>query len=312
MIFSLGGLMNSRFSWFPAALVLAGIFATTGTQAVAQSSPSVLHNRDVLRMVKEGLGPDEIVSTILNSNCAFDIFPPVMKDLRSRGVPDSVLHAMRIVPYGPPSIVAAPAVTKPKVLPLKRLVQIPAGTLIGVEVAKTVSSADIENGNQITFVVSKRISVNKAVVVDRGALVTARVIKSKPAGFWGRAGAIEFEMEDVVAVDGTRIPIGFSHSVKGNNHTTALAAAAIATGALVFPYASPVGLIWALKKGDDAVLDQGTQLIAVVKSDQAIAGLLPEKKAPTYHSVEDLKQNLQKAQGLPAFNNSFRPTPIKQ
>src|SRR5262249_22487123 len=267
---------------------------------------------DVLRMVKEGLDPDLIVSKILQSNCAFDIFPPVLKDLRSRGVPESVLLAMTIVPYGPSSVVP-PAVTKPAVARERRRVQIPAGTSIGVEAVKTISSANIEDGAQITFVVSKRVAVNKVLVVDRGAAVTGRVIKSKAAGFWGRGGTIEFAMENVVAVDGTRIPLGFSDSVKGNRHTTTLAAAAIATGALVFPYASPVGLVWALKKGDDAVLDKGTQLIAVVKSDQEVAGLLPEKKAPTYHSVDALKQDsTAKGKGLAPFNNSFRPTSIKQ
>lgn len=304
--------MKCRLSWLLPVLLLTSASVFGQNEAVSTSSVLVLHNRDVLRMVKEGTKPGEIIARIVTSSCAFDTFPPVMKDLYTQGVPDTVLAAMKMVPYGPPAMVVA-GPPKPPAAPARGQVQIPAGTLIDLEAAKAFSSANVDRGNPITFLVSRRVFVNGVLVIDRGAVATARTIKSERAGSWGRGGTLEFTMEDVVAVDGTRIPIRLSSQLKGNNHSTAIAAAALVTGAVGFPYAAPAALIWALKKGDDAVLDQGTEVTAVVRTQQQVAGLLQEKKNPIYHSVESINLESRSPQkGLPPFNNSFRPTPIRQ
>ena len=304
--------MKCKLSGLLPILLLACASAFAQTEAASQPSVPVLHNNDVLRMVKEGIKPGEIISRIVTSSCAFDVFPPVLRDLKMRGVPDTILMAMKMVPYGPPAMaVAGPA--KPVTPPATIRVKIPAGTVIALEPAKAISSAKVQDGSRITFLVTRRVFVNSVLVIDRGAIATARVTKSKRAGSWGRAGALNFAMEDVVAVDGSRIPIQLSQRLKGNNHTTAVAAAAIVTGAIVFPYTSPAALIWALKKGDDAVLDQSTKLSATVKSNQEIGGSPPQKKKVIYHSAGKLNTISQsKGTGLPPFNNSFRPTPIRQ
>ena len=48
--------------------------------------------------------------------------------------------------------------------------------------------------------------VNDVLVIERGAVAMAHIVKAKPAGVWGRAGMLAWAMEYVVAVDGTRIP----------------------------------------------------------------------------------------------------------
>ena len=304
--------MKCKLSWLLPILLLACASAFAQTEAASQPSVPVLHNSDVLRMVKEGIKPGEIIAKIVTSSCEFDVFPPVLRDLKMRGVPDTILMAMKMVPYGPPAMaVARPA--KPVTPPATVRVKIPAGTVIAVEPASAISSAKVQDGSRINFLVTRRVFVNSVLVIDRGAIATARVINSKRAGSWGRAGALNFAMEDVVAVDGTRIPIQLSQRVKGNSHTTAVAAAAIVTGAIVFPYTSPAALIWAMMKGDDAVLDQSTRLSATVKSNQEIGGSPPQKKKVIYHSVGKLNAaNQSKGTGVKPFNNSFRPTPISQ
>jgi hypothetical protein len=304
--------MKCQLSRLLPVLLLAATSAFAQTEAASPPTIPVLHNGDVLRMVQQGIKPGKIISTILTSSCNFDTFPPIMQDLMRRGVPDTVLMAMKMVPYGPPAMVVG-GPPKTVVAPARSQVQIPAGTVIDIEAAEATSSADLDRGNAITFLVSRRVFINGVLVIDRGAVANARIIKSKRAGSWGRGGTFEFAMENVVAVDGTRVPIRLSNEVKGNNHTTAVAAAAIVTGAIGFPYASPAALIWALKKGDDAVLEQGTKLTAVVGNNQEIAGLLPEKKKPTYLSVDSINlANRSQGSGVVPFNNSFRPTPIRR
>ena len=304
--------MKCKLSWLLPVLLLASASAFAQTEAAFPPSGPVLHNGDVLRMVKEGIKPGEIIAKILTSSCAFDTFPPVMKDLEMRGVPDTVRMAMKMVPYGPPAMVVG-GPPKTVVAPARGQVKIPAGTLIGIEAGQAVSSADVDRGNAITFLVSRPVFVNGVLVIDRGAVATARIIKSKRAGSWGRGGTLEFATDNVVAVDGTRIPIRLSNEVKGNDYTAAVAAAALVTGAIGFPYASPAALIWGLKKGGDAVLDQGTKLMAVVRNEQEVAGLLPEKKKPIYYSVDSINlASRSQGRGLQPFNNSFLPTPIRQ
>jgi hypothetical protein len=300
-----------KLSWLLSVLLLTCATALAQTASPTQKSNRVLHNNDVLLMFQDGVKPVDIVSAILTSPCEFDTFPTVIQDLAQRGLPDVVLLAMKTAPYGPPAqTLGGPPKT---IVPATRPVRIPAGSVLTVEAAKPISSADVEKGSLITFIVSRRLVVNGTLAIDHGAAVNGRVIKRNRPALFGRGGSLEFVLEDVVAVDGTRVPIQLSKGVKGNNHTGAVAAGAIITGAIIFPYTAPVALVWGLKKGDEAVLDQGTKLTAVVKKAQEVAGLPTEPKQ-IYHPVNTLTQDNPSANtGLnKSFNNSFRPTSIKQ
>jgi len=263
-------------------------------------------------MHRAGMKPGDIIARIVTSPCNFDTFPQVLRELKMKGLPDTVVMAMVMVPYGPPS---ATPLTVPVAEPAPETtrVHIPAGTVIQIEAAVPVSSADASEGDKIKFLVSRRVVVNGVVAIERGALVRAHVVKSKPAESWGRGGLLGWVVEDVVAVDGTQVPIKLSDRLQGKNRSKAVVAAAIATGAVVLPYSSPVGLIWALKKGDEAVLDESRKSMAIVSAEMEVAGLLPKQKKVIYHSTEQLKAaDTAKGTGLAPFNNSFRATPIRK
>src|ERR1044071_3380 len=98
----------------------------------AATQVRALTNNDVIRMVEQGEKPILIISRIFTSHCNFDIFPPVLADLKRRGVPDTVLQAMRTAPYGPPALADVEA----KIAQLATPAQIPAGTMIEVERAR--------------------------------------------------------------------------------------------------------------------------------------------------------------------------------
>ena len=298
-------------------LLVAVFLLANCSLAFAQATPpqpptKILHNGDVLRMHRAGMKPGDIITRIVTSPCNFDTFPQVLRELKMKGLPDTVVMAMVMVPYGPPSAtpmtvpVAEPA-------PATTRVHIPAGTVLQIEAAVPVSSADASEGDKIKFLVSRRVLVNGVVVIERGAPVRAHVVKSKPAESWGRGGLLGWVVEDVVAVDGTVVPIKLSDRMQGKNRSKAVVAAAIATGAAILPYSSPVSLIWALKKGDEAVLDESRKSIAVVNGDMEVAGLLPKSKKTIYHSTEQLKAaEAAKGTELAPINNSYRATPISK
>ena len=60
-----------------------------------------LSNKDILSMVEKHVSESDIVMAINASPCVFDTFPPVLEDLKRRGVPEPVLKAMLNAPYGP-------------------------------------------------------------------------------------------------------------------------------------------------------------------------------------------------------------------
>jgi len=267
------------------------LFLTNCSIALGQNSTSAstqiraLTNKDVIRMVEDGEKPMQIISKIFTSNCNFDIFPPVLADLKRRGVPDTVLLAMRTAPYGPPAL----ADVDSKISQLAAPAQIPAGTTIEVETARAVSSENASVGSPITFLTTRRIFVNDVLVIERGAVARARVVKVQRARGWGRAGMLAWELQYVVAVDGTRIPIQLAGKQSGKNRSAAIAGSAVATGALIFPYSSPVALIWGLKKGEEAILRGSRIFSASVGANTQIAGFQPRPGGNILHDMETVK-----------------------
>jgi hypothetical protein len=283
--------MNNRQGLLIAVLLVTSCTATFAqTQSADPESNEVtavryLRNADVLRLVQQGEKSGDIIAKILTSHCNFDVFPPVLRDLKRRGVPDTVLLAMKMAPSGPPAL--RPSDTG--IRSLTTSVKIPAGTAVEVEAAYPISSAKVQKGDLLTFKVTRPVFINGVLVIAREAVAKARVVSNKPAGRWGRAGVLAWAMEYVVAVDGTRLPLEVSGRVKGNNRSAVVAGGALATGALVFPYTSPVGLIWGLKKGDEAILRGSKPFAAVISTDQEVAGLPAAKNKLILHDMDTVK-----------------------
>jgi hypothetical protein len=263
---------------------------------------NLLTNRDVLRLVEDRVAPEIIIGKILTSSCNFDVFPPVLRDLKRRGVPDNVLAAMKMAPVGPPAL---------SLVDLKNTqlsaVQIPAGTAIEVETARAVSSANVKVDSEITFLTTKRIFVNGVLAIERGAVARARVVKVQRARGWGRAGMLAWELQYVVGIDGTRIPIQLAGKQNGKNRSAAIAGGAVATGALIFPYSSPVALIWGLKKGDEAVLRGSKVFSAFVGANTQIAGYQPRPGGNTLHDMDTVKASAAPPTSTNFERGGFRP-----
>jgi hypothetical protein len=304
--------MKYRRLFLVTTLLLASCtqgFAQTKTR---NSSTPTLRNADVLRMYRSGLKPREIIAKILTSGCNFDTFPPVLKELKLKGLPDTVILAMMTVPYGPPSSFLQAEASASIAQPTAKIL-VPAGTKIEIATAYPISSADAEDGDQIVFLVSRRVLVNGLTVIERGAKARAHLIKIKRASGWGRGGSLYWALDDVEAVDGSRLPVRQTGHVEGKNRSKAVVAAAIATGALLLPYAPPVGLIWALKKGDEAVLDESRKSLVSVRDETDVVGLLPKQPKVVFHPVEKLKAaEVDTGKPFNPSRESFKATPLKK
>jgi hypothetical protein len=277
------------------------IYGQDQTSAGTPARP--LRNGDVVLMVEAGQKSDQIIGKIFTSHCNFDIFPPVLRDLKRRGVPDTVILAMKSAPSGPPALADVDA----KIAAITARVLLPGGTAIEVESSKAYSSANLQVGDLMSFAVMKRIFVNNVLVVERGAAAIARVVQRKRAGRLGRPGMLAWEMLYVTGVDGTHIPIKLAGKQHGTSRRAAVVGGAVATGALVFPYTSPVALIWGLKKGDEAVLRGSKLFSAQVGTNAEVTGLQPRPAGVVYRDRETVKASTAPPTNTQFERGSFKP-----
>lgn len=191
---------------------------------------------------------------------------------------------------------AQAALTDLQESPAKPAVQfkVPAGTPIDVEAAYTVSSIHVKPGELLSFRVIIPVTVDGVVVIDKGALVTAKVTVAKRGGHWGKAGRLSWSMQDVVAVDNTRVPLApetsvrnpewlllkpkhkqnkeapsGQGSVKGVSHGGEVAARTIIAAA-IFPPLAPLALMNGFRRGENAILPEGKRFVVMIRNDSSV------------------------------------------
>jgi hypothetical protein len=92
-------------AFLPLAIGLVLILTPSFVAALpGETDVTPLSNKDVLTMVQKNVPEEAIIRAITSSPCTFDTFPPVLKDMKRRGVSDAVLQAMIEAPYGPSTV----------------------------------------------------------------------------------------------------------------------------------------------------------------------------------------------------------------
>ena len=157
-----------------------------------------------------------------------------------------------------------------------RELKIPAGTPLDIEAVYTVSSVDMRPGDLLSFHVLIPVKVDGMIVIDKFSLVTGRVVEAKRGGHWGKAGRLSWTMQDVVAIDLTRVPLQAQkdlptgrNGIKGTGHGGEVVAKTIVFGTLLFPL-TPLALMSGFKRGENAVLPQGKRFVVFVERDTIV------------------------------------------
>lgn len=163
--------------------------------------------------------------------------------------------------------------------PTFRELKIPAGTLIDIEAVHAISSFDSRVGDLVSFRVLVPVKVAETIVIGNGALVTGRIVKTKRAGHWGKAGKLAWTMQDVVAVDLTRVSLtanpdfpGGQQGVTGQSHGGEVATKTAVMGALLAPTVvlAPLALMHGFKRGENAIVPEGKRFVAYVQKDTIV------------------------------------------
>ncbi|HKY28779.1 MAG TPA: hypothetical protein VJM12_12645 [Pyrinomonadaceae bacterium] len=225
------------------------------TPAKSESTSPALTNKDVLDMMKAGLAADIIVAKIKSSQTNFDTSPGALAELKAANVPDSVILVM---------VKPAPSTEAPA----DGIVSVPDGTEVEIQLTNNASGEELKVGDVVDFVVVNPVQLQGLTIFEKGAGGRARITTAKRAGHWGKAGKLEWAMQDVMAADGNRIPARFTQRHIGDSKGGTVAVAAVATTVFL----GPVGLLWGLKKGKPAVIPAGNRYSVFVHGDTKIKG----------------------------------------
>src|SRR5262249_43417134 len=155
----------------------------------ATTNGTALTNKDVLDMIKSGLTPEIVVAKIKASPTKFDTTPATLAELKTAGVPDSVIMAMVQGRADTPSAVAE---NKPTT---EFEVKVPDGTEIEIQLKNNASGEELKIGDIVDFTVVRPVQINGATIFEKDAPARARITTANKAGHWGHAGKLEWAMQ---------------------------------------------------------------------------------------------------------------------
>ncbi len=240
--------------------LVCSLFIPTGTYA-----QQPLTNTDVIYLMKSGFSEEIIIAKIRSGGGKFDTSTSALKNLKDAGVQESVILAMIETesPANTEQVESAPLVKMP--LKLNEIL-LKDGTRVELELAYTVSSENLNEGDAVSFLVVQPVMVNGLTVIDRAAAATARVVKAEGGKSWGRGGQLTWAIQHVSAVDGTKVPLHFTSQTKGGGKPGTVTTGIVVTGLLFWP-AAP---LWGFKKGKPAVIPAGKRFEVFVHGDTTI------------------------------------------
>jgi len=248
---------------FALTISLGPLLSTASLQVPAGTIPAateVLTNEHVLRMLRDGIASEIIVAKIKASTTHFDTSPSTIQTLKENGMTDAVILAM-IESGTKTAAVSTQPFTGPSVD--RKVID---GTEIEIALTNNVSGQEANVGDIVDFTVLRPVQQNGVTIFEKGASARGRITTAKRSGRWGKAGKLEWAMQDIQAVDGSRVPARFTKRLIGDSSGGTVAVAAVATAVFL----GPVALLWGLKKGKAAIIPAGNRYTAFVQGDTTI------------------------------------------
>ena len=138
-------------------------------------------------------------------------------------------------------------------------VVIPAGTPLTVAIDEDLSSASVNQGQEVAFHLPSDYSEFGHVLISSGTPVRGTVAHVARRSAGGNPGSVTVQVTSLRAVDGTRIPLRGTKKAVGKGRQSQAAALGVLT----------LGL-GATKKGLSAVIAQGTEFTVFTDAKRTI------------------------------------------
>jgi len=144
--------------------------------------------------------------------------------------------------------------------------RLPDGTRIAVRTMEQLSSATVKDSDPVTFAVVEDVVVDGEVVIKQGTPVRGTIVDAQAKRRMGRAGKLQYTVNETKAVDRGTIRLRALQDRKGDSNVTSTAVTTVAVGVFV-PVAAPFFL---LRKGHDIVVPEGTRIDTFVDGDHLV------------------------------------------
>ena len=154
--------------------------------------------------------------------------------------------------------------------------RLPDGTRIAVRTMEPLSSATVKDGDPVTFSVVEDVIVDGEIVIKQGTPVRGTIVDAQAKRRMGRAGRLQYTVNETKAVDRSAIRLRALQARKGDSNVTSTAVTTAAVGVFV-PVAAPFFL---LRKGHDIVVPEGTRIDAFVDGDHLVTAEIETAPAP--------------------------------
>jgi hypothetical protein len=121
--------------------------------------------------------------------------------------------------------------------PQPHVVTFPAGTVLSVRLAETLSTEHNYSGDTFRATLMSDLIQDGFIIADRGSKVLGRVVNSQPAGHMGNVAVLSLTLSEINTTDGQRVRVQTTvFDVKGNSNVgqdAAKIAGGAALGALI-------------------------------------------------------------------------------
>ena len=139
-------------------------------------------------------------------------------------------------------------------------ITIPDGTLIPLYLMDGLSSKTNKSDDPVRFKVREDVRINGKVVIPWNSPGLGKVAIVGGRGLAGKAGSVNFTVEYVTAVDGSKVRVRGAPTIKGGGNTSVAAASAVAFG--------PAALL--VMRGAHAEIRKGTMLSVYVDGERQV------------------------------------------
>ena len=134
-----------------------------------------------------------------------------------------------------------------------------AGTVIPLELVKTITSKTARSGQLVDFRVTSDGKVDGKTVVAAGSIAQGQIVRAKKNGLLGAEGELEIAVKSIKAVDGTSVYLSSSNLADEGSNKVVLSV--VVTLCCLFGN---------LIKGGQAEIPAGTQVQGMVVSNTDI------------------------------------------
>jgi len=244
----------------------------------AKPADAGMTNADVIKMVTAGLSEQTIATSIRQATKrSFDLSPDGLIQLKTSGVPDSIMSVMldptaalvASTPSPSPNSSAPSAGVQPAVKPAEietsagpqKTVNTPDGERVALILMEDLSSATAQQGDRVNFSVADDVKVGDALVIAKGATAVGSVTSAKKKGMLGQGGKLTISIDQVKAVDGQNIRMRATSGREGDDKLGKTVAIAVLAG----PFAL-------LVKGKDITAPKGQAFSAYIDETKEIIG----------------------------------------